>query len=157
MPDAMFCSVLHGTEELYISLSSQTASCSSTKQYMRVDGYLHFALLTWLEVCDMWSIYKACWILSLVHQGFRLYAVLYMGNRKTESRNKIVTGGQQQVVWSKCMQRSIKSRYKLNLSRVLEWLRDDGSLKHQVVSDSWDLKQVIPGHLTPLPLLTLCY
>jgi hypothetical protein len=38
---------------------------------------------------------------------------IYMCNRKTESRNKIVTGGQQQVIWSKRMQRSIMSCYEL--------------------------------------------
>jgi hypothetical protein len=38
---------------------------------------------------------------------------IYMGNGKTESKNKTVTGGQHQVVWSKLMQRSIMSCYEL--------------------------------------------
>jgi hypothetical protein len=61
-----------------------------------------------------------CFFIKLA--GFSLFdtssiqticCTIYMGNRKIESRNKIVTGEQQQVIWSKSMQRSIMSCYDL--------------------------------------------
>lgn len=46
---------LHGTKgrpTLCLSLSGQTAACSSTKQY--AGGYLHFALIGMREEYVMW-------------------------------------------------------------------------------------------------------